>query len=176
MIKNLREIWRSYKKAFDQHLGPALGDKWTRKAFGLGLGPTLDELAAESEKLIKAWDHAASFVAQADRGSFSAINEVQRKMGSVVKHAEKTEKAGKKALEKLNAYQDVLQQGLNEALRRGPLSPALQDSFRKAAGTFNQMRDYVRHTRERATEYYGRNARAAQERYRMQLKELGRPR
>lgn len=169
MIKNLREIWRAYKKAFDTHLGPALGDKWTRKAFGLGLGPNLDEVASEYEKLVKAWDHASGFIDQADKGSFSAINEVQAKMASCAKHAEKTSKAASKCLKKLDAYQDVVQQGLNEVLRKGSLSAALQEAFRKSFGTLNQMREFVCMTDERARNYYGRNARTWHDHYKKKL-------
>lgn len=165
MIKNLREVWRAYKKAFDQHLGPALGDKWTRKAFGLGLGPTFDELVDEYQKTVAAWDHAARFMDAADKGDLTAMNEVQAKMASCTKHAEKTVKLAKKANGKLDAYQDVVQQGMNEVLRRGSLAPNLQDAFRKSFGSLNQMREYVGFTEERAWNYYGRNAKTWHERY-----------
>lgn len=164
-VSKLREQWRSFKQAFDQHLAPALGPKWTKKAFGLGLGPKLDQLTKEYEAVVAAWDKASSFIDAADKGSISAINEVQSKMGSVQRHAAKVNTLADSALEKLNGYQDALQQGLNEALRRGDLTPAVQGSFRKAFGSLNVMRELVGHFRERALNYYGRNAKFWQEKY-----------
>jgi hypothetical protein len=164
-VSKLRQQWRSFKSAFDQHLGPVLGAKWTKKAFGLGLGPKLDQLMKEYDAMAAAWTHASSFMESADKGSISAMNEVQRKMGSVVKHAATVDRLAESALEKLNGYQNALQQGLNEALHRGSVTPTVQESFRKAFGSLNVMRELVCWVRERARNYYGRNAKHWQETY-----------
>lgn len=169
-VSKLRQQWRSFKTAFDQHLGPVLGAKWTKKAFGLGLGPKLDQLMKEYDALAAAWTHASGFMDAADKGNISAMNEVQRKMASVVKHAAVVDKLGCDALEKLNGYQDALQQGLNEALRRGSLAPSVQESFRKAFGSLNVMRELVLFVCERARNYYGRNAKFWQGEYQKLMK------
>lgn len=169
-VMNLRKIWREFKQAFDQHLGPTLGAKWTKKAFGLGLGPKLDELVKAYEQTVAAWDKASSFVDEANKGNFTAINEVQAKMGSVQRHATKVDKLATEALQKLNGYQDTLQQGLNEALRRGSLAQQVQDSFKRAFGSLNVMRELVSYMQNRALNYYGRNAQFWQSKYRTLLK------
>jgi hypothetical protein len=169
-VSNLRKAWREFKQAFDQHLAPALGPKWTKKAFGLGLGPKLDELAKEYELTVAAWDKASGFIDAAKKGDLTATNEVQAKMGSVQKHAEKVDKLAGEALAKLNAYQDTLQQGMNEALRKGSFSPQVTESFKKAFGSLNVMRELVSHCRDRAINYYGRNAKFWQGEYQKLLK------
>lgn len=168
-VSDLRRQWREFKKAFDAHLGPVLGPRWASKAFTLGLGPVLDDLTKSYKQTVDAWDKASSFIPQADKGEMSAINEVQRKMASVVKHAGEVREHAGKAQRMLDAYQDVLQQGLNDALRRGSLLPAHQEAFRKAFGSLSVMRAHVEHAMERATTYYGRNAEFWQGEYRKRL-------
>lgn len=169
-VSKLRKVWREFKTAFDQHLGPTLGPKWTKKTFGLGLGPKLDQLMKEYDAVVAAWDKASGFMDAAKKGDLSATNEVQSKMGSVQKHAAAVDKLAGEVLEKLNGYQDALQQGLNEALRKGSLAPSVQESFRKAFGSLNVMRELVCSFRERALNYYGRNAKFWQGEYLKLLK------
>ncbi|MCO5171445.1 MAG: hypothetical protein M9894_34525 [Planctomycetes bacterium] len=165
----LREQWRSFKQAFDQHLGPVIGKRWATKAFSLGLGPKLDDVAKEYQATASAWNRAAAHVDSADRGNIVAMNEVQRVMGSVVKHAKAVTAHADKAQEKLKAYRDILQQGLAGAT--GALLPAQEEAVRKAFGSLSVMSDLVKGIEQHAREYYGRNARTAQERYRSLMKQ-----
>ncbi|MCW8140963.1 MAG: hypothetical protein KIT58_18835 [Planctomycetota bacterium] len=168
----LREQWRSFKQAFDQHLGPVLGKRWATKAFSLGLGPKLDDLAKEYDATATAWSRGVSYVDKADQGDLGAMSEVYRLMGHVVKHAKAVAAHADKAQEKLKAYEDILRQALAGA--RSPLLPAQDEAVRKSFGSLATLGLLVKGIDQRSSDYYGRNAKAAQERYSRSMKMLGR--
>jgi hypothetical protein len=170
MSSAIRKSWQQYKQAFETHLGQYLGRRWTEKAFGLGLGPTLDDMVKKYDATVAAYNKAASFIPAADKGDITAINEVQRKMASAIKHAKEVKPAGDKALQKLNAYQQVLQQAINEFTRRGNVPPAAPDLFRKALGSIQAVRDDVNRGLYSAENVYLKNAQTHQREYAARLK------
>lgn len=78
---------------------------------------------------------------EAGKGDLYAINEVQAKFGSVVRHAEKVEALVDKAMAKLESYENLRREALREAQGSGALAPGLQARFDNAFRSMNGVRE-----------------------------------
>lgn len=151
-IKNLRDLWRAFKRDADRDLKTLLGSKFLQKSARLGLGPKLDETQKEWERAKEAYG----------KGAVNADDphEVGRKGRSMAKHGKKCSDHAEKAQKKLAEYHQLLHEGLTSARLSGGVNGRQMAAFNKVLKNLNEINDLLGKMNSYAINFYYANGRA----------------